>query len=350
MPAAAADIPGHRHGATTINALSRITVVGSTAFIVDGHGKTIAVDPNPYGVVVAPPTAAAAPAGASLKAGDVLVSNIGANDTGTTLVRFPAAKGPGFLFNAQADPGTSGPNAEVFDVLTGTVWVANKSGGTVQIFNRAGHVVTSITNPLFNKPWGLASNQGRRTPQRGAAGAFFVTNVGDGTIDRIDIVLGQRALTYQVTPIGQLAPAKIAVTWVPTLRVHGTTYTDVLLALEGGTNRIAAYPQSSTRAAGKDAGTTVFQGAPLNSPIGLTPNPLNHDLLVVNQNDNNVVELDLTQRRVVGLRQLDNVPVDVQSGNGSALIGVAAGADSEGNLQVFFTDDNTNTLDVLSAD
>jgi hypothetical protein len=33
---------------------------------------------------------------------------------------------------------------------------------------------------------------------------------------------------------------------------------------------------------------------------------------------------------------------------GSALFGVAAATDAKGNLEVFFTDDNTNTLNVLS--
>jgi hypothetical protein len=49
------------------------------------------------------------------------------------------------------------------------------------------------------------------------------------------------------------------------------------------------------------------------------------------------------------LLMLDNVPVDAQTGNGSALIGVVASTDALENLEVFFTDDNTNTLDVLSV-
>lgn len=50
----------------------------------------------------------------------------------------------------------------------------------------------------------------------------------------------------------------------------------------------------------------------------------------------------------IGMRLLDNVPVDAQSGNGSALFGVAATTDARGNLEVFFTDDNMNTLNLLS--
>jgi DNA-binding beta-propeller fold protein YncE len=126
-----------------------------------------------------------------------------------------------------------------------------------------------------------------------------------------------------------------------------------LLAIDGAANRIALYTNSSTRNTGTtrsiDKGLTAFQGNPLNAPIGLSLNPLNGDLLVVNQNDNNLVELNLSSSRVVGLRQLDNVPVDRQTGNGSALIGVTATKDARGNLEVFFTDDNTNTLGVLSV-
>ena len=96
-------------------------------------------------------------------------------------------------------------------------------------------------------------------------------------------------------------------------------------------------------------GITAFQGKPLNTPAGLTVNPLNGDLLVVNMNDNNLVELNLSQGKAVGTRLLDNVPVDAKSGNGSALFGVAAATDAKGNLEVFFTDDNINTLNVLST-
>jgi hypothetical protein len=71
-------------------------------------------------------------------------------------------------------------------------------------------------------------------------------------------------------------------------------------------------------------------------------NPLNGDLLVVNQNDNTLVELNLSPGKVVGIRLLDNVPVNAQIVNGSVLIGIAASTNSTRNLEVFFNDDNTN--------
>ena len=61
-----------------------------------------------------------------------------------------------------------------------------------------------------------------------------------------------------------------------------------------------------------------------------------------------VRELNLSQGKAISVHLLDNVPVDAQSGNGSALFGVAAAADARGNLEVYFTDDNMNTLNLLS--
>jgi hypothetical protein len=341
---------------TTIRGLKRISAVGSTAFIVDGRGRTISVDPNPYGVAIAPTGMSASPMPGSLKPGDIVVTNFGANQTGTTLVRFPAGKGPGLLFNTMTNPGTKGPAFEAFNTLTGTDWVTNFSANNVQVFRPNGTILASITSPLFNKPWGQAFNHGMRNPRDGSVASFFTTNTADATIDRIDVIPSGKGTTFRVFQIGQLTRmnggTKVNVTWVPSLRIGGHHYSDVLLALDVAMNRVAAYPNSTTlntttmRSTSK--GITAFQGKPLNMPGGLTVNPLNGDLLVVNMNDNNLVELNLSQVKAVGVRLLDNVPVDAQSGNGSALFGVAATKDARGNLEIFFTDDNTNTLNLLS--
>ncbi len=345
------------HTVSTIAALKRITIVGSTAFIVDAKGRTIAVDANPYGIAIAPSKIPASNAPGSLKLGDIIVTNIGGNDTGTTLVRFPNKMGPGRLFNTVPNAGTKGPADEAFNTATGTDWVANISGNNVQVFRPNGTVEAMITSPLFNKPWGQAYNQGTPNAQDKSVGAFFTTNVADATVDRIAIVPGKTGPMFRVYQIAQLTKngkeTKIGVTWVSTLHLNGKKFTDVLLAIDPALNRIAAFPNSSTintsSAKGTSKGITVFQGKPLNNPGGFAINPLNGDLLVVNLNDNNLVELTISTGKVVGTRLLDNVPVDAQTGNGSALFGVAATKDTSGNLEVFFTDDNTNTLNVLSV-
>ena len=163
--------------------------------------------------------------------------------------------------------------------------------------------------------------------------------------------------TFRVFQIGQLTQinggTKLNATWVPSLQIGGQRFSDVLLVLDVANNRVAAYPNSTTlnttmtRSTSK--GMTVFQGKPLNTPVSLAVNPLNGDILVTNGNDNNLVELNLAQGKAVGTRLLDNVPVDAQSGNGSGLVGLAAAADAKGNLEVFFIDDNLNTLNVLGV-
>ena len=341
----------------TINGLKRISVVGSTAFIVDGHGRTISADANPYGVAIAPTAVPASTTPGSLRPGDIVVTNFGANSTGTTLVRFPAGKGPGLLFNTMTNPATKGPALETFNTLTGSDWVANFSANNVLVFRPDGTIKTTITSPLFKMPWALASNNGMHNPMDGATGSFFTTNAGDATIDRIDVIPTNNGTTFRVFQIGQLTQmnggTKIGLAWVPSLQIGGQHDSDVLLALDLANNRVAAYPNSTTlntttiRSTSK--GITAFQGKPLNTPASLTVNPLNGDLLVVNANDNNLVELNLSQGKAVGIRLLDNVPVDAQSGNGSALVGVAAAVDAGGNLEVFFTDDDMNTLNLLSV-
>ena len=346
---------GDNRVATTINNLNSIVVVGSTAFIVDGHGRTISVDANPYGVAVTPDGMAASMTPGSLKPGDVVVTDFGANSTGTTLVRFPAGKGPGLLFNNTANAGTKGPALEAFNPATGSDWVANFTANNLQVFRADGTIKATITNALFKMPWALTTNHGMRNTMDGSTGSFFITNAGDATIDRIDIVPVKNGTIFRVFQIGQLTQikggTKSGLTWVSSLQIGGHRYSDVLLALDLANNRIAAYPNSTTvnttNMRSTNKGITAFQGKPLNTPVSLTVNPLNGDILVVNGNDNNLVELNLAQGKAVGIRVLDNVPVDGQSGNGSALVGIAASTDARGNLEVFFIDDNLNTLNVL---
>lgn len=342
-------------GDLTINGLHHISIVGSTQFIVDANQHTASEDANPYGVAIVPNTPSTRTAG-NLQAGDILVTNIGGTDTGTTLARFPHKTGPGLLFNKTPNAGTKGPADEAFNSTTGSVWVSNVDANNVQIFHPNGTVQTTLTNPLFNHPWGMTSNQSTRNALDKSIGSFFISNTKDATIDRIDIIPGANGTTFKVFQIGKLtmggAETKIGLTWAASLIIAGKHFKDVLLAIDTAANRIAAYPNSTslntTATKSTSKGITAFQGKPLNMPGGFAINPLNGDLLVVNLNDNNLLELNLNQGKVSGIKQLDNAPVDLQTGNGSALFGVAATKDGAGHLAVYFTDDNTNTLDLLS--
>jgi len=336
----------HAGGITTINGLQTITQIGSTANILDANGNAITVDPNPYKIAIAP----SSDSSSGLKAGDVLVSNIGNNDHGVTIVKFKQQSGTGQQFNTMPGDGVLGPAGLVFD--NGKLLVGNSTGNNVLVFNPNGTLFKTIQSPLFNGPWGITVGRPKSDSSRGGLVSFFTANKFDGKILRVDVTTSQDggAMQFNVVQIGQYALtgtiSKIDLHWMPKLKVGSQTLRDVLLTIDPAGNRVAAFANSSTLQA---VGTpvTVFQGTPLNVPGGLAINPLNGDILVVNLMDNNLVELNAKMGTVVGVKQIDPAIVDAQ-GNNSALFGVIAIKDDQGNLKVFFTDDNTNTLDVLS--
>jgi hypothetical protein len=334
----------HNRAMTTINGLTKITQVGSTATILNTQGKQVTVDPNPYKIAIAPSNLFP-----GLRTGDIVVSNIGNNDQGITLVKFSAQGGPGRLFNTATD-GVLGPAGLAFE--QGKLLVANSTGNSVLVFNPNGTLFETIKSPLFNGPWGITAGavtfEGRTKTI-----SFFTANKFDAKILRVDVIVpAHGAMKFRVTQIGQFTKngtlTKIDLHWLPALRVRDRTWQDVLLAVDPANNRVAAFVRSSSLRATTGKGLTIFQGTPLNQPGGLSINPLNGDLLIVNLMDNNLVELNPTSGKVVGVKQIDPAKVDNQ-GNGSALFGVIGVKDQRGNLRVFFTDDNTNTLDVLSA-
>jgi hypothetical protein len=330
---------------TTIAGLTNIQQIGSTQNIHDANGNAIMADPNPYKVVVVPENMG------RLARGTVLVSNIG-NDgtTGTTVIKFHPFPSVGVQFNA-ATAGLLGPADLSFN--RERLLVANSKGGnSVQVLNRNGSLFMSITSPLFNNPWGVTSG----FPHSFApVGPFFVSNKSDAKVLRVDVRAGPvgAAPTFRVTQIGQLTAmdggeTKIDMRWVPILRLGDRLLFDVLVVQDPAQNRIAAIANASSLTTATGMGTTIFQGTPLNVPGGIAINPLNNDILVVNLNDNNLVEINAVNASIVGVKAIDPLVVDAM-GNNAALFGVTASVDKNGNLLVFFTDDNTNTLNALSA-
>ncbi len=327
---------------TTIVGLKNIQQIGSTQNINDANGNAIMVDPDPYKIAIVPENLG------KLPRGTVLVSNIG-NDVGTTIVKFHPFPSTGVQFNA-ATAGLHGPADMAFD--RGHLLVANSKGGnSIQVLNPNGTLFMSITNALFNNPWGLTPGFAHSF---GPISTFFVANKSDAKVLRVDVQERPGAApTFKVTQIAQMAVmnggvTKIDIKWAPILRVGDHFLPDVLVVQDPAQNRIAAIANASTLNTSMGAGTTIFQGTPLNVPGGIAFNPINHDILVVNLNDNNMVEINPVNASVVGVKTVDPLVVDGM-GNNSALFGVAATVDMKGNLLVFYTDDNTNTLNALSA-
>ena len=330
---------------TTIVGLNNIQQIGSTQNILDANGNAIMANPNPYKVVVVPENLP------KLARGTVLVSNIG-NDgtTGTTIVKFHPFPSIGVQFNAVTS-GLQGPAVLSFN--RGRLLVANSKGGnSVQVLNPDGSLFTSITDPMFNNPWGVTTGfPAFFSP----ISTFFVGNKSDAKVLRVDVQESSfgAAPTFKVTQIAQLTEmeggeTKIDMRWVPILKVGEHFLFDVLVVQDPVLNRIAAIPDASTLKTSTGMGTTIFQGTPLNVPGGIAINPFKNDILVVNLNDNNLVEIDPANASVVGVKTIDPLVVDAM-GDNAALFGVTATEDQNGNLLVFYTDDNTNTLNALSA-
>jgi DNA-binding beta-propeller fold protein YncE len=234
----------------------------------------------------------------------------------------------------------------------GMLLVANSTGNNVLVFRPDGTLFTTIKDPLFNGPWGITVKRAELENQDKMV-SFFTANKFDAKILRVDVMpSGSDVPKFHVTQIGQFTQngtqTKIDLNWLPILKIGKDVLQDVLLAIDPANNRIAAFVHSSISPQGMSNGMTIFQGKPLNMPGGLAINPFNGDLLVVNLMDNNLVELNPTSGQSVGVKQIDPAMVDNQ-GNGSALFGVVGVKDQQGNLRVFFTDDNSNTLNMLSA-
>lgn len=339
-------------------------------------------DMNPYGLAMPPAnyTGINAATGAKnvLQPGDLLISdfsnNTGAN-TGTTILRYTPSTGTVSPF--YQDKIAKGPVAIAISSL-GTLWIANylpgysntsdgatTGDGNVTVTTPNGTDFTSNAGIIDNNsgatfspptakfagPWGQAFGvkSGTTTPY------FFVTQVETGAVQRQAFIPG-KFYAENVVTIGQLPVGTNA--FDPT-GPQGMAYdpaTDTLYVASTADNRIVAYPNATTTPS-LEQPITVYQGMPLNAPLGLAINPINGDLLTVNQLDNNMLEIapNLTQSaggetlnaQVIATRLLDNTPVNPANGTGSALFGLVATKDSGGNLLVYYTDSNTNSLNAL---
>ncbi|WP_053958782.1 peptidoglycan-binding protein [Sulfobacillus thermosulfidooxidans] len=307
-------------------------------------------DNNPYAITIAPYTFD--DTNTVLKHGDLVVSNInnasGVMGLGTTIERIVNGQPQRFFGEAKS------PIAVAISNL-GPPWIAdyglnpNGSDGVVQVITPNGTLFSggNIRRPLFAGPWGMQFNFGEFY---GLAPAFFSTNVLTGTIDRMthfhpsnfngDTVVRQigSGFAHVGTTISTVFGPQ-GLVWLP--------MGDVLYVANGADSRISALSPATTTSSDLNNGLTVYHGAPLNKPAGLALNPENGHLVAVNQGNNEAIELNPRTGRVMSRKTLDPTPVNPVTGQGSALFGIAIAVDDSGDLLVYYTDDNTNTLNLL---
>ncbi len=336
--------------------LSKLATIGSTVDPIE-HGG------NPYGLVIAPATSGL------ITAGDLVVCNFNDGPTntqgaGTTIVGLhpTAGSAPYRIAQSQSLLGCNALAMLPDDSISAAAFSANLN----PLVTSAGTVNNPFASDSFDRPWGeaYAAANGQNPA------ALYVSNAGDGSIDRIALNGdGQASLTQIATgfchsgqPGAIFAPAGL--TYDPaidTLYIVDTSSNSVVafakvsgigaggVMVSGQCSSASAPPTPTPTFSGPSASSAsvIAHGGPFIAPISaalLT----NGDLIVGNgdiniasgQMPNLVVEVSpVLPGGFVGQPvQLDT------SGTPGALFGIAATADSQGNQIVYFNDDNTNSV------
>jgi hypothetical protein len=86
--------------------------------------------------------------------------------------------------------------------------------------------------------------------------------------------------------------------------------------------------------------SVVFSGVPLNYPVS-SAMLYNGNLIVGNTGDNNMVEIDPVQKKMVGEKLVDK-------GNAGAIFGIVTTGNTAATQKIYFNDDNTNSVVSIS--
>lgn len=312
-------------------------------------------DVNPYGVAFVP---AGFPSGGILASGDVLVSNFNdANNLqgrGTTIIKLTpsgplAPPGAADTFFSSLLPGLStalGVLRSGF-VLVGNVPTADGTfatlgQGALQVIDRNGKWLATWTDPVFlNGPWDLALDDD------GARVHIFVSNVGSGTVSRLDVavsssglnILKKTTIAHGFTHVANAAALVLGPTGLAFDESSGSLY-----VASTNDNAIYRIDSASTTTRSVNRGTRIFADSHLRGPLALRFAPNGH-LLAANGDAVNadvlhpseIVEFT-KQGEFVG-----EYAVDASQG-GAFGLDTASGRDAPFNYAVI--DDVTNSLSV----
>ncbi len=336
-----------------------ITTIGSTVDPIE-HGD------NPYGLAIAPVTAGL------ITAGDLIACNFndGATNTqglGTTIVGLHPSPGATPYRIAQS---SSLQGCDALAILAdGSIAAAAYSANQNPLVAPSGTVGTPFSTDTFADPWGeayvAASGQN--------SAALYVSNA-NGAIDRITLSGDTQTAFTQIVqgfcgsgqPGGIYAPAGLTYDpSVDTLYVIDTSsYSVIALAnvsqigssgvtVTGQCSSTASPPTPVPTFSGPSAASAsvIAHGDPLFAPLSaalLTDG----DLIVENSDIN------------IGAGQMPNLAVEVSpvfpggfvgqpvqldtSGTPGALFGIAATVDGQGNQIIYFNDDNTNAVMMMT--
>lgn len=320
--------------------LTQQVVIGST---VDPKNGAV----NPYGLTIAPST------NGDLTAGDLVICSFNSRHnqqgSGKSLIAIHPVPGstPIHLSQSASILGCDALALSPDD----TIWVAAMTANNNPILSSKGKLLANITGKPLIQPFGQVFAQ----PASGSP-AFYETNARTGTVVRINLgsnftfdVIAKGLPKNQGVPGSVLCPSGLA--YDPSI--------DTLYFADGRNNALYAISNVSTvpnggivamdkgmKFSGPFAGNirVVYSGAPLNGPISTALLP-NGNLVVGNTLDpagtNLLIEIS-PAGQVLG-------QVNVDTGPGGAIFGIAATGTTSSNTKVYFNDDNQNNVQVLEA-
>jgi hypothetical protein len=336
-----------------------ITMIGSTIDPIE-HGG------NPYGLAIAPVTAGV------ITAGDLIACNFndGATNTqglGTTIVGLHPSPGATPYRIAQSSS-LQGCNAlAVF--ADGSIAAAAYQANQNPLVDPSGTVNTPFSTDTFANPWGEAY-----VAASGQNPAVLYVSNANGSIDRITLNGDAQTAFTQIVQgfCGSGGPGSIyapaGLTYDPsvdTLYVVDTSSfsvvalanvsqigaSGVMVAGECSSTTSAPTPVPTFSGASASSASVIAHGQPLFAPLSAAL-LADGDLIVENSDIN------------IGSGQMPNLAVEVSpvlpggfvgepvqldtSGTPGALFGIVAAVDSGGNQVIYFNDDNTNAVMVMT--
>ena len=313
-------------------------------------------DVNPYGVAFVPN---GFPRGGTLLAGDVLVSNFNNSNnlqgTGTTIVQLTptgtlAPPGTAVAFFSSALPGLStalgvlsAGYVIVGNVPTTDGTVSTLGAGALQVIDRHGQWLASWTDPnLLAGPWDLTIDD------HGTWARLFVSNVLNGTVTRLDLVVNAHSVVVQhrvsIASGYTHMPNDAALVLGPTGLAYDAK-TDTLFVASTADNEIFAVDHAAVRGNSAGRGRAVFAGSQLRGPLALRFAPNGH-LLAANGDAVNADVLHPSE-----IVEFTTRGEFVRESNVDASQGGAFGLDtkSSGRFNYAVIDDVTNNLSVSTV-
>jgi hypothetical protein len=341
-------------GPSILSGLSTIITIGSTLDPIEMGG-------NPYGLAIAPVSAGL------ITKGDLVVCNFndGATNTqgdGTTIVGLHAAAGsmPYSIANSAQLKGCNALTLLPDDSISAAAYVA----GLNPLVAPDGTVNNPFAAHTFGAPWGEAYVAAAGSE----SAALYVSDAVTGTIERISLN-GDAPTAYTEivkgfcvsgAPGAVFAPAGLTYdASIDTLYVVDTSsYSVVALAqvsaigadgviVNGSCGASTPTPMPTFSGPMASSARIIASGGKFNAPISAAL-LADGDLIVGNGDINNppvpnlAFEISPALGFVGAPLQLDT------SGTPGALFGIAATVDAEGNQIIYFNDDNTNTVNMLS--